>query len=267
MASNFWGTESCPGYTTASLQSYQCWSTENHDTRPDVFELEDGRLVKITPGTDAQKGSFFVDTREKHGNRLMSVGSMTLVTESFTRHFRVTPAMQIALRSKDCIPGSYILIPKEVAATLGNRDCHPLLLPPGKQDGTPYSRRQAALRLIAESDLVSIFGETLHNFVAQWEGFRVSKTWRVKGLCPYVGEDARKYSRPGPRTLSTIGQDQFFLATKKFPDGSKETFRVRVFRTWDGINHAWAHPMLTVRQPTKTTVPLSVYNFCLSRCQ
>lgn len=236
------------------------WSEVNSIWRPDVFQLEDGRICRVNIPTTAS------------GDRLsfaVQILTAPLAGGMMSAHSRLPGGAGLMYQHRPS--GAWELYPVErtVAHSGGYRR---RTAPGGIHCDLQASPRQAALELIVASDEAS---RSYYDYVGADQGWRVGG-WRVKLLAEHA--DSFHTWRPAPGELRVDAGGRHFLATRyggtASGDAASNTARIVVAmeQHMAGGYEVRAHQLRLAdvygaQLSPRLDAPPSVVAFCLSRCR
>jgi hypothetical protein len=218
---------------------------------PDIFQLNDGRLCRVTSASAASM------ERLQYG--------VTIETAPY-HSARTNTAHKACLGGAGTMylgeSGSWELYPQErLVDKYGgrNRTGHPSGIPCSMQ----ANRRAAALQLILLSDELC---RDYYDYVQPAQGLKVGR-WRIKPLAIKPGDPCP--TKPSPQSIAVRCHHQRHFLASLQDDHRPYTVRV-IVEAWDygnGVDlRGFAVPIAGDRLDDHPKVPQSVINACLSRC-
>lgn len=222
------------------------WSRIGDPWRPDVVELQDGRILKIHIATtaSAERLCFAVSVLQAPLSGMLGAAARVLGGAGLM--FRHQPS------------GAWELYPRERSVDRlqrGSAEHH------GIHCSEQASIRTAALQLVILSDQLT---RSCFDYVGDDEGHKLG-TWRVK-LLP-LHADGFCTKRPEPQSLRVPAEGRQFLLTNT--KGDRCRLAIVPWRV-NGCETLEAHP-LAVKQANGDRYPVPVFpasvtRHCLSRC-
>ena len=222
----------------------QIWSGENDNRRPDVFQLEDGRVCRINIPTTAsmERDCFAVEILA--ANRLYGERN----------HRRLLGTAGLMYRSRRSL--TWELYPVERNVTRHQRPADRIL-------SSAVSARAAALALIVASDEAT---GTLPGYAIPARSHKVGN-WHVQALptrtgnaCPKPGKGDRRADAAGVQFLVTRGDHSAIVLVRsdRVIGGGWDLVAEKLPLRLEGST--W--------EPGRAVdVPESVLRFCLERCR
>lgn len=222
----------------------QVWSGEADYRRPDVFQLEDGRICRVNISTSASM------------NRDCFAVQILMAARHYGErsHRRILGGAGLMYRSRDTL--TWELYPVERNVSRHQRPAERVLLP-------AVSVRAAALALIVASDDAT---GTMPGYAVPSRSHKVG-SWHVQALptrtgdaCPKPGKGDRRADAAGVQFLATRGDRSAVVLVRsdRASDGGWELVADKLALQSEAGE--W-------QSGQAVDVPDSVLRFCLERCR